>query len=74
MGFQAVFFRMKKRRMKATRFQINKPKSGVNKSIQSILRNDFSRDTASSALCVGCSMFFYVRRCARQLHKAIRLI
>jgi len=33
MGFQAVFFRIKKRMRKARRFQMNKPKSGVNKSI-----------------------------------------
>jgi hypothetical protein len=32
-GFQAVFFRMKKSITKAKRFQRNKPKSGVNKSI-----------------------------------------
>jgi hypothetical protein len=35
MGFQAVLRRMKKRIRKARRFQMNKPKSGVNKSISS---------------------------------------
>src|SRR5260221_10218379 len=32
-GFQAVAFKIKNRRRKARRFQRNKPKSGVNKSI-----------------------------------------